>query len=59
MTEIQMTKTTELDSIVSCFFVLNFEHLNFEFVSNFDIRISYLKRWNHHTSNEILFLFMV
>jgi hypothetical protein len=35
-----MTKTSELNQIVITLFVLNFEHLNFGFVSNFEFRAS-------------------
>jgi hypothetical protein len=53
MTEIQMTKTVKLAKI--CLikvpkylvaFVLNFEHLNFGFVSDFVLRISDLMLMN-------------
>jgi len=42
MTKIQMTKTKTAAANILTFgaFVLNFEHLNFGFVSDFDIRIS-------------------
>ena len=40
MTKMQMIKTKKKDRIVSRCLVLNFEHLDFEFVSDFGFRAS-------------------
>ena len=55
MTEIQMTKTKKQKGPYNGAFVLNFEHLNFEFVSDFEIRISCLWTLTHpHGMGDLL-----